>query len=69
MSDKNITVIINAENSNLQTVSKMIADKGGQVVNIKKNEDNTYEAKVLTKNTRSFLELLRKEIKKVEIKK
>jgi hypothetical protein len=68
MSNKNITVVIDAENANIQTVSKIITDGGGQVLDIKQNEDNTYEVKVLTKNTRSFLELLRKEIK-VEIKK
>jgi hypothetical protein len=68
-SSRNVTISMDS-NYNLQTVSKIISDNGGKIVSIKQNEDDTYQIEFTTrKNSKLFIEWLRKEIKKTELKK
>jgi hypothetical protein len=70
LNSRNLTILINAKDTNIQTVSELLKDDGAKVISVEKKDD-VYEAKIsLRKNIKSFIENLRerKEIEKVELK-
>jgi hypothetical protein len=70
LSTKNVTVFVDANNSNPTSISKIISDGGGQVVSVKQYGESTYEVKMSTrKNLSSFIDWLRKnkDISNVEL--
>lgn len=63
----NIVVVDFKDKTNLDAISKMVADSGDQIIAVKQNEDLTYEVKVSTKKSRkTFLEWIRKNKLKIE---
>jgi hypothetical protein len=66
---KNVTLVISAKDSDIQSVSNALAGNGGKVLSIEKNEYGEYEVKMLTKNVNWLLDRLRrnKEFNKVEV--
>lgn len=57
-SNNQITVFIdlNNKNNSIESISQMIANSGGEMIDLKQNEDFTYEVKISTrKSRRSFL--------------
>jgi len=54
-------VDMDKETNPFQSIPKIISDIGGEVVDVKQNNDSTYEIKIYTRKSKSsFLERLRK---------
>jgi len=63
MSKQQLTVVVDMDNETnpFQSIPKIISDIGGEVVDVKQNNDSTYEIKISTRKSKSsFLERLRK---------
>lgn len=62
-STNQITVVVdlNEKKNSIESILEMVANSGGEIVDLKQNEDFTYEVKISTrKSKRSFLERLLK---------
>jgi len=63
MSKQQLTFVVDMdkETNPFQSIPKIISDIGGEVVDVKQNNDSTYEIKISTRKSKSsFLERLRK---------
>ena len=70
--NRNITIVIEANNASPQAIADIVSDGGGQIISVKQNEDSTYEVKLFAlKNINSFIERLRKNktLKDVQLEK
>jgi len=70
LSTQNVTVVLHANNSDPDTVSKIVTDGGDHVVSVEQKSDSTYEVKLSTrKSLASLIDLLlkNKDVRKVEL--
>lgn len=69
---QNITIVVDLNNGNAESVAKIVSDSGGKVLSVEQKENSTYAVKVSTrKSKKSLLDLLlnNQNIKKAEIEK
>lgn len=70
MSTRNIIINIDIDNGNVDKISKIVSDGGGEVLSVDQKDDDTFEVKVKTRKSRkSFLDFLRgnEDVKKAEL--